>query len=269
MENITNSLYSMRLLDDLARKQTSIHRLHPLVKLLTTIVYLVVVVSFGKYEIGRLLPYVFYPVLLFAFAELPITPIMKRVLLVEPFIIGIGILNPFFDHYTIMLGGFALSRGWVTFLSIVIKSSLTVTVSILLIATTGMDKLASALRLLKVPKVFVLQLLLTYRYIAVLLEEVSRLFRAYSLRAPGQRGIQWNAWGSFAGQLIIRTFERAQRIYESMSLRGFRGEYHTGESTGIRLYDYCYLVGWSLFFILARIINIPLFLGSLLSGVIG
>jgi cobalt/nickel transport system permease protein len=258
----------MRLLDDLARKETTIHKIHPLVKLLTTLVYVTAVVSYGKYEISSLLPYVFYPVLIFAFAELPLVPIMKRVLLVQPLIIGIGILNPVFDNYTVMLSGMAISRGWITFLSILIKSGLTVTVSILLIATTGMDKLALALRMLRIPKIFVLQLLLTYRYISVLIEEVLRMMRAYSLRAPRQKGIHRSVWGSLAGQLILRTFERAQRIYQSMSLRGFEGEYNTGEPTPVSFRDCIYLVGWNLFFIIARIYNIPMLIGLLITGVI-
>jgi len=255
-------------MDDLAGKETSIHRLHPIAKLLTTVIYLTVVVSFGRYEISGLLSFVSYPVLIFVLAELPVAPILKRILIVEPLIIGVGILNPLFDQHTIVLASIVISRGWVTFLSIFIKCGLTVTVSILLIATTGMDKLAVALRMLKVPKIFVLQLLLTYRYISVLIEEVSRMMRAYSLRAPGQRGIHRSVWGSFAGQLILRTFDRAQRVYQSMNLRGFTGEYNTGGVPKVRFKDFAYVAGWSLFFIIARIYNIPMLIGSLFTGVI-
>ena len=268
MTNIINSLYNMRLMDDLARKETSIHRIHPIAKLLTTVIYLTVVVSFGRYEISSLLSFVFYPVLIFVLAELPVAPIIKRILLVEPLIIGVGILNPLFDQHTIVLAGIVISRGWITFLSIFIKCGLTVTVSLLLIATTGMDKLAVALRMLKIPKIFVLQLLLTYRYISVLIEEVSRMTRAYSLRAPGQKGIHRSVWGPFAGQLILRTFDRAQRVYQSMNLRGFTGEYNTGDVAKLKFKDFAYLAAWSLFFIIARIYNIPMLIGSLFTGVI-
>lgn len=268
MANVVDSIYNIRLLDDLAGKDSSIHRLHPLTKLLATIFYLIVVVSFGKYEIGSLLPYFFYPVLILAFAELPVVPILKRLLIVEPFIIGIGILNPLFDDSTVLIGGLEVSGGWITFLSIFIKSGLTVVVSILLIATTGMDRLAKALRMLKIPRIFVLQLLLTYRYISILMEEVSRMMRAYSLRAPGQKGIHHKAWGSFLGQLVVRTFDRGQRVYEAMCLRGFEGEYNTGHIEKFRLRDFAYLAGWSLFFIVARFYNIPMLIGSLFTGVI-
>lgn len=268
MSNTTNSLYDMRLLDDLSNKETSIHRLHPLVKLLTTIIYLIVVISFGKYEIISLIPFIFYPVIIFSIADLPLDPIMKRILLVEPFIIGIGILNPFFDHNTLAIGEIVISRGWVTFLSIFIKSGLTVTVSILLISTTGMDKLSQALRMLKIPKIFILQLLLTYRYISILIEEISKMMRAYSIRAPEQKGIHRNVWGSFAGVLILRTYDRGERVYQAMVLRGFSGDYNTGDISHLKLKDFVYLFGWSLFFIIGRIYNIPNLIGSLLTGVI-
>lgn len=268
MPNIMNSLYNMRILDDLARKETTIHRLHPLAKLLTTVSYLTVVVSFGKYEISGLIPLLFYPVMVFVLAELPVGPIIKRMLLASPLIIGIGILNPFFDHQIFLLSGIEISRGWITFLSLLIKSALTVSAALLLIATTGMDRLAGALRMLKVPRIFVIQLLLTYRYISVLMEEVARTLRAYSLRAPEQKGIHRSAWGSLAGQLLLRTFDRAQRIYEAMCLRGFTGEYHTGNYGKIIVWDLTYIVGWVLFFIATRIYNIPMLIGSLITEVI-
>jgi cobalt/nickel transport system permease protein len=263
MSKIVNSFSNLRLLDDLAGKDTAIHKLHPLVKLLTTVVYLTVVVSFGRYEISSLLPFCFYPVIILALAELPVALFLKRVLLVEPLIIGIGMFNPIFDRSAVLLGGIAVARGWITFLAILIKSGLTVTVSLLLIATTGMDRLAAALRMLKVPKLFVLQLLLTYRYLSVLGDEIARMTRAYSLRAPGHQGIQPGVWGPFAGQLILRTFDRAQRVYQAMSLRGFTGEYHTGAIAKPSFKDFAYLLGWSLFFMLARIYNISMLIGSL------
>ena len=268
MSNIMNSVFDMRLLDDLASRETVVHRIHPLIKLLTTGVYLTVVVSFDRYEIIGLLPLLFFPVLVLTLAELPLRPILKRMLLAAPFVIGIGILNPVFDQQVIVVGGMSLSRGWITFFSVFLKCLLTVSAALLLIATTGMDRLASALRMLKIPRLFVLQLLLTYRYISVLMEEVSLIWMAYSIRAPQQKGIQRKVWGPLIGQLILRTFERAQRVYQAMCLRGFTGEYNTGGHIRITVLDAAYLVGWSLFFILARIYNIPMLIGSLLTGVV-
>lgn len=252
MSKIVDSIYNIRLLDDLARKNTVIHRIHPITKLLATIVYLIAVASFNRYEISGLLPFIIYPMFLILLAELPAAPIFKRLLMVEPLIIGIGILNPLFDP-----------RGWITFGSIMIKCGFTVTACLVLVSTTGLDKIAKALRTLKVPNIFVLQLLLTFRYISVLIEELARMVRAYALRAPQQKGVRLKDSGAFAGQLLLRTFDRAQRVYNSMRLRGFNGEYHSYRKTKVQWKDILYLIVWSLFFIIARMYDIPAFLGSL------
>lgn len=268
MENIISSIDNIKFLEDLARKDSYIHRIHPLVKLITTLMYLMVVVSFNRYEIGGLMPLFLYPAYVLVFAELPIGAMCKRVLWVEPLIIGIGILNPLFDHQVYRLGDIMISRGWITCLSILLKGGFTVMAALLLIATTGMDQIAYALRKLKVPRLFVLQLLLTYRYISVLMEEVSRTVRAYTLRSPRQKGIHRNHWGSLAGQLLLRTYGRAQRVYQAMCLRGFNGEYHVGANREIKLGDILYLIGWVAFFIVIRFSNIPLLMGTFLTGVI-
>jgi cobalt/nickel transport system permease protein len=268
MSNIINSSFDMRLMDDLARKTTVIHGIHPLIKLITTLLYLVVVVSFDKYDVTGCLPLIIYPVIILTLAEIPAQLILKRLLLAAPFVLGIGIFNPFFDPQVFVIGGLTLSKGWISFFSIALKCLLTVSAALLLIATTGMDKLSSALRMLRVPKLFVLQLLLTYRYITVLMEEVSRVLRAYSLRSPQQKGIHHNVWGSLIGQLILRTFDRALRVYQGMCLRGFNGEYNTGTHKKISGSDLAYLAGWSLFFALIKIFNISLLIGNLLTGVV-
>ena len=262
--SVINSLYNIRLLEEAAEGHSYVHRVHPLIKLVTTVIYLVTVVSFGRYETGRLLPFLFYPVIIFALAELPVLPILKRILMVEPLILGIGILNPVFDRHILLFAGTEIPGGWIAFLSIIIKCSLTVAAALLLIATTGMGRLASALRMLKVPRVFVLQLLLTYRYISVLTEEVGRILKAYSLRAPRQKGGQPAAWGPLAGQLLLRTFDRAQRVYQAMCLRGFAGEYHTGRNRKPGIGDFIYMLVWGSVFILTRIYDIPLIIGSLI-----
>ncbi|MEQ8236608.1 MAG: cobalt ECF transporter T component CbiQ [Syntrophomonadaceae bacterium] len=264
-----DSLHNIRLLDTLARRPNSINDMNPLVKLLTTIIYLTVVVSFGRYEISALLPLIFYPIVVWALADLPPGPILRRIAWVMPLVIGIGIFNPVFDHQTVSIMGFTVSRGWLTFLSIVIKCVLTVTAGILLVATTGMEKLGAALRMLRVPKIMVLQLLLTYRYISVLGDELARMLRAYSLRAPGQRGIKRAAWGSFTGSLLLRSFDRAQRVYSAMCLRGFTGEYNTGDYAKVGGRDLRFIIGWVAFFLFTRSNNLPLWLGSFLTGVIG
>ncbi|MBC7958845.1 MAG: cobalt ECF transporter T component CbiQ, partial [Vallitaleaceae bacterium] len=233
------SLDHLRFLDELGEQQTLIHKIHPLAKLITTLVFLVSVVSFGKYEISGLLPLLFFIVLMMSLSDTPVLPTIKRMLLAMPLIIGIGLFNPLLDHEPmVFLGNLTISGGWVSFISLMIKGMLTVSAAIVLIATTGMNQIAIALRMLKVPKLFVVQLLLTYRYITILIEEIGRTSLAYSLRSTSVKGVRFKDWGSLLGQLLNRTLDRASRIYTSMCCRGFEGDYKTGQSLKGNLIDF-------------------------------
>ncbi|MHC1681476.1 MAG: cobalt ECF transporter T component CbiQ [Clostridiaceae bacterium] len=267
MPNIIKSIYNIRFLDVLASKKTIIHNLNPISKLLVTTIYILIVLSFDKYDISGLIPFVFYPMVIFTLSELPFFQIFKRTLIVLPIIIGIGIFNPFIDTtpYTVV-EGISISAGWISFLSLLIKCSLTVLAGLLLIATTGIEKISSALRKLFVPKIFVTQLLLTYRYIYILLEEVARIVKAYYLRAPMDKGVRLKVSGSLLGQMLLRSFDRADRVYNAMMLRGFNGEYTFGNDNKTNIKSILYLVLWTTFFITARLLNIPETLGRFITG---
>ncbi len=264
MPNPVKAIYNIRQMDDFAKGMTCIHRRHPLAKLIVTVGFLITIISFDKYEISNLMPFVFYPLILMILSEIPAAAIFKRILLVEPLIIAMGMFNPIFDRQTVLVGDLSISAGWLAFLSIVIKCSLTVAAVMLLIASTGMEKLAAALRMLHIPRIFVLQLLLTYRYISLLAEEAGRLMRSYELRAPGHSGVAPAAWGGLAGGLLLRSFDRAQRVYQAMCLRGFDGEYRTGSTRTINAADISYMTIWLLLFAAARLYNLPVLLGMLL-----
>lgn len=266
MQKISNTIQNIRTFDDLANMDSFIHRLNPVVKLLTTVLYLIVVVSYDKYEISPLFMLLIYPMIVFLLSDIPLLPILKRLIFIEPFIIFIGILNPFLDNQTILIGGLMFSKGWLTLFSLIIKSGLTVTAALLLVATTGMDNIAIALRKLKVPSILVMQLLLTYRYITVLLDEVHNVLTAYSLRAPLHKGIKIKIWGSLAGQILLRTFDRASKIYVAMCLRGFSGEYKAKDNSKMKKADLIYLLIFCILFLLLRLINMPLLLEKLFSN---
>ncbi|MBI4725843.1 cobalt ECF transporter T component CbiQ [candidate division TA06 bacterium] len=266
MSNIVNAIYNIRQFDELAHRDSFIHQLHPLAKLLATLVYTVLLVSYDKYATIALLPFVFFPVFVAAAAKIPAGPLLKRLLYIEPMIVGIGLLNPLFDHGTTTVLGYAVSSGWLIFISIVLKGSLAVASALLLIATTGMNGIALSLRKMKVPKIFVLQLMLTYRYISVLSEEAARTMQAYALRAFNPKGLKREVWGPLLGQILLRTIDRAQRVYDAMCLRGFTGEYNTGKASRPGLGDLLYVMSWGTFFVASRAVNLPLWLGNLLTG---
>lgn len=243
-------------------------RRHPTVKLLVTLFYLVILTSFDRSAISQILPLLLFPVMLFAIADVRVWPILRRILMVMPFLIGVGLFSPLLDRQPFVIGGLIIAHGWLNLISILIKGVLTMTAVLLLISTVGIDQLAVSLRHLRVPRLFVTTLLLIYRYLTVLGGESTRIQRAYALRAPSHNGVRFHVWGSLAGHLLLRSFDRAERVHQAMLLRGFSGEFHTGAPPRLTWPDIIYLIGWCAFFILARSFDLPSLLGSLLTGVL-
>lgn len=129
----------------------------------------------------------------------------------------------------------ATDRGLIEFVSIVLKSWLSVQAALLLTATTHFTDVIYALRALRLPRALVAILSFAYRYLFVMIDEAQRMLRARECRSaelPGQRGggsVAWRAGvvGQMVGTLFLRSYERSERIYVAMLSRGFDGELHT------------------------------------------
>ena len=159
-------------------------------------------------------------------AGLPMRLCFQKLRMVLPLVCAVGLLNPLFDRQIVVqVGTLAVSGGVLSMLTLILKGVFCLLASFLLMATTTIEAICRALRQLHVPKLLTNLLLLTFRYVGLLLSEVAVMQQAYSLRAPGQKGIHISAWGSFLGQLLLRSMDRAQALYESMELRGFSGEF--------------------------------------------
>jgi cobalt/nickel transport system permease protein len=163
----------------------------------------------------------------------------------------------------IVLGGRVSSGGTVSLITLVIKGILCLSASFLLIATTPFDDICRALRIVRVPSLLVSLMMLTYRYVSVLIEEASVMNDAYKLRAPGQKGIEFKAWGAFLGQLLLRSMDKAERIYGGMQLRGFDGSFSFAALRKARISDWFYAIILSVVFILLLRFDLSELIGSL------
>lgn len=264
MNKIDDAIYEIHHIDTLAAKDQWVNRLHPLIKFIITISYITAVVSFQKYDVIGLAGMVIYPIAGFILSELSFWNSVKRLRLVLPLICFLGILNPFFDKNYVLIAGMQINAGVLSMITLILKGVFSVLASYLLIATTSIDKLCCAFCMLHIPKAMVTQLMLTYRYITVLLEEVNHITQAYALRAPKQKGIHFKVWGSLTGQLVLRSVDRANNVYESMLLRGYKGDYqYMRERLAVRLQDIVYLLFWMGMIVLFRVYPMILIIGNL------
>ncbi len=234
--------FNIGWLDRLAYKNSLVHRLDPRAKLIATLLFLFTVISFSKYEVNALFPFFLFPLFLTTAGEIPLLFLLKKVLLVSPFAVFIGIFNPWLDTGRVLVPfGFTISTGWFSFFSILLKFILTISAALLLIATTPFPSVCHALRSLGLPLLFVAQLLFLYRYLFVLAEEVMRMVRARDMRSFGAKGTGIKVFVRIIGTLFLRTLERAERIYSAMLSRGFQGDIPLLKVSHIKTVDLAFL----------------------------
>jgi cobalt/nickel transport system permease protein len=240
-------------LDHLASGDSPIHRLDPRAKIVATLVFIVTVVSFPPREVAGLIPFFVFPLAVVSAGRLPIAFLAARVAAVLPFAAAVAILNPLFDReIAATFAGFPLSGGWLSFVSVILRSLLTVSAALILVATTGFAGVCGGLERLGAPRLLVGQLHFLYRYSFVLADETSRAARARDLRSFGGRGKGIVPFSSMAGHLLVRSWERGERIHLAMLSRGFRGEFPRDGRSRFGASELLYAAGWSALFILFR-----------------
>lgn len=226
MSKIQENVKEIHMLDDLPGKSTFLTSLHPVAKLLVTILYMIVLVSFSKYDLTGTMSMAVILIILLNMGEMPVRSVLRKLKVLMALLLFLGAANLLFDRTVLTKwAGIPVTGGVISFLTLYLKGVCAIAASYILIASTGVEQICYALQVLKVPGLLTTVIMLIYRYLILLLKEAESISLAYSLRAPGQKGIHIKAWGSFAGMLLLRSVDRAETVYESMVLRGFSGHF--------------------------------------------
>jgi cobalt/nickel transport system permease protein len=254
-------------MDELGRLASPAHRVDARAKALATAGFLAAVLSFPRYEVAALTPFALFPFALGCVGRIPAAVVLRKLLVAAPFAVAVGLFNPFLDAAPMgEVAGFAVTGGWLSFASILLRFALTVSAALVLVACTGMDRLCAGLARLGLPRVFVVQLLFLHRYLFAIADEGARMLRGLELRAAGRPKLRLRVYGSLVGHLLVRSMARAERVYQAMLARGFDGEVRVLQASRLRPSDVAFVCGWLAFFAAARRWNLAAALGALLAG---
>lgn len=265
MADIRGKIQEFYTLEQLAGNDTAVHRLHPAAKLITTLVYIVTVVSFDRFRFRELIPFLFYPAILLSLSETPWGLALRRVALALPFVLLAGLSNILFDRETVLrIGSLALTSGVVSCASVLLRTFLTVLALVLLMAVTQVADLTATLRRAHIPEMIIMLFEMTYRYIGVLLEEASSMYTAYQVRHRKAKGLELRHMGSFVGSLMLRSFDRADRIYGAMKCRGYGQGGSCAAQRRWRTADIVYTAAVCGACMLFRFVDVTMLLGGLL-----
>ncbi len=219
MADIQSKLNEIYSIEQLAEQNSVIHRMDPMAKILVTVCYLICLLSMEPYNLMGLVPFLLYPIFMMEMSETPYFMIFKRAAVALPFVAFAGISNLIFDAQPYYLGEIAVRGGMVTFVTLLVRTMLSVTAVLLLVATTPFRDLTGSLRRIHVPDIFVMLIEMIYRYLGVLGGEATTMITAYRMRSGGRKWPKVSEFGSFVGQLLLRSIARAQRVYDAMCCR--------------------------------------------------
>ena len=221
MPLFTDASRQFRQMDRFSCGNTGIHRLDARIKIGAFLVYQICVLSWPPQEITGLLPFFLFPVCVIRLAGLPLGYLLKRALWLLPVAVMIGIFNPLVDRTP--MGewfGIPVTQGMISFISIILRCMLTILGAFTLLASTGFAPLCRGLRQLGAPRILITLLAFLYRYAFILVEECQHMLMAFRSRRGSSGPIPLSTWGAMAGQLLLRTFGRAERIYQAVLCRG-------------------------------------------------
>ena len=143
--------------------------------------------------------------------------------------------------FLLMAAGLLLlsDAGWQSALSVLLKGYAALIVLTLLTATTDITSLLWAMGKLGAPRVLTLLSAMMLRFVWMLFEEFGRMSRARASRCgrPLAGELLFRAHGSQAALLLVRSWERADRIYNGMLARGFTGEMPQTRSYSFSRFD--------------------------------
>jgi len=216
------------LLTETRAERSRLHRLDARAKILGFIGFTVVVVTTPARAVWAFALYAVILAFLVGLSRLPLRHVLKRALVVVPFVLVVAIFLPFFHQAG--SGGYSLGGMRVTGEGLLVlwnagaKAVLGVLSMIILGSTTSFAELVAGFEQLRTPRIFVLIVSFMYRYSFVFVEELQRMRRAMTARNYRARWL-WNVptLGHMLSALFLRSYSRGERVYVAMLSRGYDG----------------------------------------------
>lgn len=227
-------------IDRYAEMDSPIHRIEPRIKVVSFGILIVSAVFAST--IPAALFFLVVAAALLLVSRLPVRFICTRMKVICVFVIPILILMPITvpGIPILSLGPLAFTAEGLSFAVLVtIRSVTAILLVVTMLGTQRFDTTLKALALLRVPGIIVQMLLFTYRYIYVMIDEFLRIWS--SMRAKGytfrftRHGL--SMIGNCIGMLLIKSYERAERVYQAMIAKGYAGKPVSFSSFQITLPD--------------------------------
>lgn len=203
-----------------------ISRLDPRLRIAVVCVFGAVTVALST--IPALIGALMVSVSLLSLSRLPWRKTLKRMAMMDGFILFTLVLLPFSmpgDPIFTLWGLDASWQGLWKAIEIALTANAVILALMVLVGSMEPVTLGHALHRMGCPETLVHLLMFTVRYIEVLREEYLRLRAAMKVRGfrPTTNWHTYRSFGYLIGMMLVRAIERSERILAAMKCRGFSG----------------------------------------------
>lgn len=245
LRDIVGFLQEAIFSEEIAMRLGFLQRLDPRVKVIT-LIFLLVVVNLSSH-LSLLWAFYFILLAIAVFSHLPLRQVIARVWLVIPLFTGIMVLPALFNwvrpgqplwviwdfSHSLNIGSLSLpstlavtKQGLLGAIMLVSRVGISVSLAVVLTLSTRWMDFLRALRSFFVPRIFVVTLEMTYRYIFVLITAMEEMFLARKARDAGQSSPkeQRRFVAAAVGGLFGKSLQMSEEVYWAMTARGYSGE---------------------------------------------
>ncbi|MDA8896727.1 cobalt ECF transporter T component CbiQ [Acidimicrobiia bacterium] len=208
--------------------KSHLHNLSPQLKILSTLL-IVISIAFSKIiNPFQIFSHALIVFLMIRYSRIPLKTYLKRLTIDIPFIL-FALFLPFLssgnnDVVMTILSFDVYRTGLLEMLAILFKATSGVSLGIVLTATTTNIEIIYGLQKLKLPSIIIAIMSFSIRYIDVFIDEFKRVKISMQSRGYIEKGIKNLIPIAYAsGAMLIRGYERGERVYLSMVSRGFNG----------------------------------------------
>jgi cobalt/nickel transport system permease protein len=230
--------------EEFSTGKSFIHGLDPRIRIIVAALFSVVVAT--STNLSALIPALAVSLFLIVLTKLPTRKVFYRLLLVNGLILFLWLLLPFTfkGEQLFTIGPLVGTKEGVMYASqITLKCNAILLAMIALLATIPIFTLGHAMNQLYFPEKLIHLFLFTYRYIHVIFQEYHRLINAMRIRGfiPQTNLHTYRSYAYLVGMLLVKSYDRAERVHKAMLCRGFSGKYFTLSRFSIKIGDIFYL----------------------------
>ncbi len=212
--------------EDFAFGTSFLHRLDPRGKIISAIALTLIIALTDHYTVaggGLLVGFIF-----FTASQIGYSAAAKRLAAVNTFTLFLWLTLPltYGGPSSLAIGPLAFSDSGIRLAALItIKTNSIFLIIISLLTTSTIGAIGHGLTQLRLPTKLCYLLLYSYRYIFVIHQEYTRLYRAAKMRnfSPTSSLHTYRTFGYLFGMTVIQSWNRSKRVNQAMILRGFSG----------------------------------------------